>query len=90
MFTKIAAITLAIAVSAPAFAMTPTQLERSVGVESGVYTLSQLTALSGATDANERARLKRFFTQVGDSTVSRNDFGDSGAPVRTLQRQSEQ
>ena len=42
MFGKLTLTALALAVSAPAFAMTNNQLARSVGVQPGVYTLAQL------------------------------------------------
>ncbi|MCB2135789.1 MAG: hypothetical protein KDE08_07565 [Rhodobacteraceae bacterium] len=89
MFKKIAITALAIAVSAPAFAMTATQLERSLGVEPGAYTLSQLTALSGANDHTEYNRLVRFFDNEGDVSVTRS-FGSDAAYVPAKVRQAGQ
>jgi hypothetical protein len=91
MFRKIAITALAIAVSAPAMAMSTTQLERSVGVAPGAYTLSQLTELAGTDNANERARLIRFFDSGnGTATVSRNSDFSGSNPLRAVQRNSEQ
>jgi predicted nucleic acid-binding protein len=72
MFKKIAITAIALAVSAPAFAMTDDQLARSVGVEPGVYTTAQLGELSSATEANDYNRLINFFDIQKDAGVSRS------------------
>ncbi|SPH16641.1 hypothetical protein DEA8626_00152 [Defluviimonas aquaemixtae] len=77
--------TLALFIAAPAFAAT--QAERSVGVESGVYTLSQIADIAGAERANEAARLKSFYTSSG-SDVSRAAFSATATPVTDRGNQS--
>ncbi len=72
MFAKVTLSALALAIAAPAFAA-GSQLERSAGVEPGVYTLAQLSDIVSADEANDAARLKAFYLGA-DDTVSRNDF----------------
>jgi hypothetical protein len=72
MFKKIALTAIALAVSAPAFAMTSDQLARSVGVEPGLYTQEQLGELSAATEANDFNRLINFFDSQKKAVASRN------------------
>jgi hypothetical protein len=75
MFAKVTLSALAIALAAPAFAVT--QLEQSAGVDAGVYTQAQIGEIAAAEKPNDAARLKAFYLD-GDSTVSRADFS---APV---------
>ena len=74
MFAKATLSALAIALAAPAFAAT--QLERSAGVEPGVYTQAQIGEIASAEKPNDAARLKAFYLDNGD-TVSRADFSAS-------------
>ncbi|MGB5068460.1 MAG: hypothetical protein WBO29_13940 [Albidovulum sp.] len=74
MFKKIALTAIALAISAPAFAMTSDQLARSVGVEPGVYTQAQLGELSTATEANDFNRLINFFDSQKEAGVTRTDL----------------
>lgn len=69
MFAKIALPVLALALAAPAFGAT--QLEQSLDVDAGVYSLSELTAISGAETEREAARLKAYFLIADDAGVSR-------------------
>ncbi|MGB3315758.1 MAG: hypothetical protein WBB85_15220 [Albidovulum sp.] len=75
MFAKVTLSALAIALAAPAFAAT--QLERSAGVDAGVYTQAQIGEIASAEKPNDAARLKAFYLDNGDSTVSRADFSAS-------------
>ena len=77
MFKKIAITAVALAVSAPAFAMTDDQLARSVGVEPGVYTAAQLGELSSATETNDYNRLINFFDSQREAGVSRTDLSSN-------------
>ena len=74
MFAKATLSALAIALAAPAFAAT--QLERSAGVEPGVYTQVQIGEIASAEKPNDAARLKAFYLDNVD-TVSRADFSAS-------------
>ncbi len=76
---------LALAIAAPAFAAT--QAERSVGVEAGAYTLSQIADIAGAEKPNDAARLKAFYAS-DDAGVSRADFSANTTPVTERGNQS--
>jgi hypothetical protein len=71
MIAKVTLSALALALAAPAFAAT--QLERSAGVDAGVYTQAQVGEIASAEKPNDAARLKAYYTD-GDGTVSRADF----------------
>ncbi|SPH16642.1 hypothetical protein DEA8626_00153 [Defluviimonas aquaemixtae] len=73
MIAKQAFSILFIAIAAPAFADGRTQLERSAGVEAGMYSLSELGEIASAEEANDAARLKSFLGGSGH-TVSRTQF----------------
>lgn len=75
MIAKVTLSALALALAAPAFAAT--QLERSAGVEAGVYTQAQIGEIASAEKPNDAARLKAFHADR-DTAVSRADFS---APV---------
>ncbi|MCB2094659.1 MAG: hypothetical protein H6901_07790 [Rhodobacteraceae bacterium] len=89
MFGKLTLTALALAVSAPAFAMTNNQLARSVGVQPGVYTLAQLGELSSATEANDYRRLINFFDSQKEAGVARNDLSGTWVATPTHSRGSD-
>lgn len=74
MIVKATLSAIAIAIAAPAFAST--QLERSAGVDAGVYTQAQIGEIASAEKTNDAARLKAFYLD-SDNTVSRADFSAS-------------
>lgn len=71
MIAKTTLSALAIVLAAPAFAAT--QLERSAGVDAGVYTQAQIGEIASAEKPNDASRLKAFYLDH-DATVSRADF----------------
>ena len=95
MFAKATLTAVAIAIAAPAFAM-GTQLVRAAGVESGVFTQSELVLLNQALNDNDY-RLYNFIVDSKTAGVSRSaanatsdDFVFPSSPDRAIQRASEQ
>ncbi len=78
MIAKLTLSALALALAAPAFAASTTQLERAASVEAGAYTLNELAQIVSAEERNDAERLKAYLGK-GGGDVSRADF--SAAPV---------
>ncbi len=73
MTSKLTLSALALVIAAPAFA-DGTQLERSAGVEAGVYTISQLGEIASAETAADAARLRAFYADQNAADVTRDSF----------------
>lgn len=76
-----------LALSAPAFAGGADQLARSVGVAPGTYSLSQLTALKDATEANDFDRIALIKSNAAGSgeyatTASTSNYGNGAGKTQ--------
>ncbi len=69
---------LLVMVAAPAFADGRTQLERSAGTAAGAYTLSDLTQIVTAEEANDAARLRRYLAGP-EAAVTRMGYATGGS-----------
>ncbi|OYX43551.1 MAG: hypothetical protein B7Z02_08385 [Rhodobacterales bacterium 32-67-9] len=83
MTSKLTLSTLALLIAAPAFAGA-TQLERSAGVEPGLYTVAQAGEIASAETVADAARLRDFYADQNAGDVSRNAVAPSASdePVR--------
>lgn len=84
MTSKLTLSALALLISTPVFA-SATQLERSAGVEPGVYTIAQAGEIASAETVADAARLRAYYADANTGDVTRNVFTvdvTTDAPVR--------
>ena len=84
MTSKLTLSALALLIAAPAFAGA-SQLERSAGVEPGVYTIAQAGEIASAETVADAERLRAFYADANSADVTRNVVSvslTSDEPVR--------
>ncbi len=84
MFVKAIALTATMIVASPAFAAS--QLERSLGVETGVYTALQLVELKSAFDNNDENRVK-FILARGNQPLMAPVEASASGPITSTEQQ---